>query len=225
MRWNPIIIVLMIFCSCSNESSFSDLEHDIASKIILQNNFQDSSLIILGAKQGIFSFWDSPNDTTTILYSGLSIGKVNIPSDSLQVIWSNLYNFEEAPGLFALTNRWNKKSIAGVPVIPVSQFKDYLYKSGETNSHKIDWGKLKKMGIEKICSFSDPMVYEKDKTGYCGFQLYSKNNFQLNVVYFDCSDTVTVFDYKKMDFELLDLICRFSEGGLAELEPSKLILK
>jgi hypothetical protein len=225
MKWKLVILVLIIFSSCANEKSIPSLDYDIASNIIKQNNFQDSSIIILEAKQGIFAYWDSPTDTTTILYSGLSIGQINMPSDSLQRFWNNLYNFQEAPGLFALTDNWEKTSINNIPILLNNELKKYLIKSDSVNIFTFDWEKLEKIGVKKICSFSEPMINEKEKTGYMGFQIYSRSNFGLNVVRFDYSNTMTVSEFKKMDFDLLDFSYHFSEGILKELEPNRMVVK
>jgi hypothetical protein len=69
------------------------------------------------------------------------------------------------------------------------------------------------------------MINEKEKTGYMGFQIYSRSNFGLNVVRFDYSNTMTVSEFKKMDFDLLDFSYHFSEGILKELEPNRMVVK
>ncbi|KJF44801.1 hypothetical protein [Draconibacterium sediminis] len=225
MKRNLIIVVFIIFGSCANKESVLSLDYEIASNIIKQNSFQDSGIVILEAKQGIFAYWDSPTDTTTILYSGISIGQINMPSDSLKGFWLNLYDFQEAPGLFAITSNRQNISINGIPIFPNNELEYYLIESDSVNVFTFDWEKLGKIGVKQICSFSEPMINEREKTGYVGYQVYSRNNFGVNVARFDYSKAMIISEFKKMNFDLLDLSYQSSEGILKELEPNRMVVK
>ncbi len=224
MRNYWIIIICVLFNSCVDRNSENQFDFKLASKIIIKNNLQDSSMLILESKQGIFAFDSLPNDTCNISYSGLGIGQVIIPPDSLKKFWDNIYDFEEAPGLFDLTSNWRFENITGIPVLLNNQIKNYLIKSDTENIYSIDWEKLGKKGIRKLCSFSEPIINDEEKIGYAGYQIFSKENFSVNVIYFDFTDSLKINEFKNMNFNILDLKCSFSNGILKEFEPNRMIV-
>lgn len=226
MRYILILLTLIIFSCSSVEkkgSKFSDKV--IIERILNESNNIHDSIAIINIRQGVFAF-DSLNiDTALIVYSGFVIDR--IPHFESINNFDNLFYFKEAPGLFEVTEEYCFKEFSSFKLIGLDSLTSRL--KVDTIKSKLigsfDWQRLNKGGIKTLYSFSQPIVNDSLKSGYIGFQSYSRDNFSVKVYNFDFHDKLIINLLWSNNFEPLNYKFKFYNNELSKIEINSMIIK
>jgi hypothetical protein len=229
MRITTILLFIVLLNACKGHEVKFDLDYKIVAKIIEAYNLKNSNAYIIEAKQGIFAYDTLSIDTARFYYSGFEIGKIYVGKASLKNMYSNLFYFKDAPGLFEFTDSWKYNNINGIPILENCKIKNFIIRDStkrtSSNIYIIDWDKLKKCGIGRLYSFSNPILNKRLKFGFIGFQIYSKENFSVNVIEFPLTDSLKIKKWWSINLKVLNYDFVFLRDSLKHFGPNAMVVK
>lgn len=217
--------IMILLSSCDKSFTKNDFELNVIEKALGKIDNAQSGSIVISNIQGSFVLDSIKNDTLTILYYGFGIGRfTNI--DSIQD-YSNVQYYADTIGVKMYGNRSLPSKISNIPSHQVKFLTDFVVPKPTNGKilYQIDWDKLQNKGIERIYTISKVAMDKKHKVGLIGFQVYSRDNFELIVKYFKYQSEIEIHDIWSANFKILDYECKFYDNELTNMCLNSIVLK